>query len=1092
MPAGANDGAVRFVVLGPVQALRDGTPLPIRGNERRILGLLLARSGQVVSADSLIDALWGDDVPRTAEKTLQAYVARLRRTLEPQRGAGEAPQLLVTEADGYAIRADPDDVDAQRFAALVARGHEQLDAAAVTLAVATLREALALWQGPPYQGLTALPGIEAECARLEELRLAALEDRLDAELRLGQAAPAVAELESLVRAHPFRERLWALLMTALYRSGRQADALAAFQAARQKLDDELGIAPGAELQRVQAAVLANDPELDVIVGPTPVPFPAELDSITPLAGRDRELRWLGRTWQRAAVGGGVALVQGARGIGKTRVVAELARNVHVDGAVVLYAGCRDERSDPIAPLSHAVAPTGVDLDALLANEADAAPALLTRLTTTAPGQPVLLVVDDVDRAERELVTLLRAIAGAVADYAGVLVVLTYDPDAARRDLWSLVDAVDPARKLRLMLGPLADRQLRAIVELYVGARDVATATAAVARDSGGVPAQVHAMASAFARSRAVDRIRDASVEAEESRARLDATQAELTETIGELQGIEHRSRAGAIGVATRRPRSPYKGLASYDESDRDVFFGRERLVAEVAALLATAPLVAVVGASGSGKSSLLRAGLLPALVEGVLPDLADHRHVVVRPGERPMRELAAALGLEHDAPAADVARAVDDTTLLVVDQFEELFSVARGDERDGFVEVVSRVARAASGARLLLALRSDFYPALAAYPPLAALVARHQVIVAPMQPDELRRAIVLPARSVGVSVDEALADALVTAVVGQPGTLPILASCLVELWERRRGSALRSDDLAAIGGVHGSVARLAERVLARLPANDQAIARDILLRLVGPADADVASRRRAALSEFDVDRDPATARVLEHLVESRLLTSDGERVELAHEALIREWPRLRHWVDEVAEARRVHDRLRDAARSWADSGRDPAELYGGARLAAVLEWIDAGPSPAPNELERSFVDASRDRAEHERLVRRRRVRVGMFALTAVVAALAVLAGVALVARTRANDERRLAASREVAAEAVNQLDIDPQLSLLLSLEAYRLAPTDEAVAALRRGVVTSHLRKVLPVRAGLAFAHAVFSPDGRTVVTGGHDGAVVW
>ena len=235
------------------------------------------------------------------------------------------------------------------------------------------------------------------------------------------------------------------------------------------------------------------------------------------------------------------------------------------------------------------------------------------------------------------------------------------------------------------------------------------------------------------------------------------------------------------------------------------------------------------------------------------------------------------------------------------------------------------------------AIRADFYGRCAAYRALAAQISANQVLVGPMSREELRRAIELPARRAGLRVEPSLVSALVDDVAEEPGGLPLLSTALVELWEERSGRTLREASYAASGGVSGAVARLAERAYRRLSGRQRERARAILLRL---SDAEEAApvRRRVPLAELETERDEEAADALAVLTESRLVTVDEGTVEVAHEALLSEWPRLRGWLEEDAEGRRLHQHLIHAAAEWQGSGRDPAELYRGARLASALDW----------------------------------------------------------------------------------------------------------------------------------------------------------
>ena len=315
---------------------------------------------------------------------------------------------------------------------------------------------------------------------------------------------------------------------------------------------------------------------------------------------------------------------------------------------------------------------------------------------------------------------------------------------------------------------------------------------------------------------------------------------------------------------------------------------------------------------------------------------------------------------------------------------------------------------------VVVAVRADYYGHCAAYTELSRLLGAGHVLVGPMLREELRRAIELPARRAGLLVEPELVDALVADVEGQPGALPLVSSALLELWQRRDGRTLRLSDYEQAGGVRGAVARQAEQAYEQLDPAGRSLARRVLLRLAGEGEGDAVVRRRARLSEFEGD---AVAQVLDVLAAARLVTISEGEVEVAHEALLREWPRLRTWLEEDADGRRLHLHLMHAARGWDSADRDPAELYRGARLASALDWTDRH-EPELDGLERAFVAASRAEAELEGERQRRanrRLRVLLAGVGALLA-LAVVAGVVAVsqrgqAREAARDGRRAARRR---------------------------------------------------------------------------------
>ncbi len=341
--------------------------------------------------------------------------------------------------------------------------------------------------------------------------------------------------------------------------------------------------------------------------------------------------------------------------------------------------------------------------------------------------------------------------------------------------------------------------------------------------------------------------------------------------MSELQLVREQERALSDPDAAARVAAegicPFKGLASFEPGDAEYFFGRERLVAELVTRLVGAGFLGIVGPSGSGKSSVLRAGLLPALADGVLPGSEGWRGWLLRPGERPLAALRSAFASEAEDPLAEALDSLPEDTrlLLAVDQLEELFTACRdADERAAFAGILARAAADPDGrAVVVVALRADFYGRFAAYPGLAELLGANHVLVGPMQASELRRAVELPAGRVGLRVEPALSDALVDDVEGEPGALPLLSTALLELWQKRRDTALTLAAYRDSGGVHGAVARLAEGTYARIPRAPQAArARHDAAPGRGRARATPPVRRRAPLAELDLERNQDVADVL--------------------------------------------------------------------------------------------------------------------------------------------------------------------------------------------------------------------------------------
>jgi WD40 repeat protein len=483
----------------------------------------------------------------------------------------------------------------------------------------------------------------------------------------------------------------------------------------------------------------------------------------------------------------------------------------------------------------------------------------------------------------------------------------------------------------------------------------------------------------------------------------------------------------------------------------------------------------VVGPSGSGKSSVVRAGLLPALAGGVLPGSDIWSRALIRPGRHPMRELRRAAGhLTQER-----------RSVLAVDQFEELFTACEDEqERREFVAALVRAARDPDGGSVVvLAVRADFYGRCAAYPELARLLGANHVLVGPMSRGELRRTIERPAQRVGLHVEPELVDALLTDVEGEPGALPLLSTALLELWRQRDGRRLRLAAYTRSGGVQGAVARLAEEAFTHLDAAQQAVARNVLLRLAGEGEGRAVVRRRVVLAELEAQPGGEHADVVARLTDRRLLTISDGAVEVAHEALLREWPRLRGWLDDDEQGRRLHRQIGDAARAWDADARDPGGLYRGARLTGALEWR-ATHEGQLNATERAFLDASA--AAAERAQRRLRLVLGGVSLLLVAAVITGL--LALDQRGNARTEARIAEAQRLGAQALSEHALDR--SLLLARQAVMLddslATRSNLLAALLRSPAAIH---VLRGDGGRMLSVAV-APTGRTFVAGDNHGNV--
>ena len=677
---------MEFRILGPLEVVEDGEPLDVGPRKQRmLLALLAVNANRVVTTDRILEELWGEEA-EGKENALWVYISRLRAAL----GGSD---VLVTGDHGYSLVVDEDSIDGRIFEKSVAEGR-LLIKDDPTAASELLSEGLDLWRGPVLQGFGYAEFVQAESTRLEELRVSALEDRVDADLRQGLAGELIGELEAVYRAHPLRERVISQLMLALYRAGRQGEALRAFERFRLHLGEELGVEPSPELRRLEEQILLHDSRIQA---------------------------------RRPAVG------------------------------------------------------------------------------TTAASSVV-------------------------------------------------------------------------------------------------------------------------------------------------------------VGAA-----NPFKGLRVFHEDDSGDFFGRDRLVAEVVRRLdAGTALVSLVGPSGSGKSSVVRAGVIPALRKGAIEGSDDWLIATMAPGFQPFAELEAALVRSSlDAPESLSDQLADPETgvlraalrvlpsdtaglVLVIDQFEELFTLVEDEaKRTRFLTgLLCAVDDSQGRIRIIVTLRADFYDRPLAYPEFGARLGEGIVNVVPLSPDELEAAAQAPAERAGASLEPALVAALLTDVVGRPGGLPLFQYALTELFDRRTGDTLSLSTYNTMDGVRGALSRRADDLFAQLDDEQQGAARQLFLRLVTIADGDEWGRRRVSASEIislDVDI-VALQTVIDAYTDHRLLTldrdpvTDSPIVEVAHEALLTEWGRLRDWIETAREDVKRHVALTSAMNEWLEADRNPDYLLTGARLDGYERW----------------------------------------------------------------------------------------------------------------------------------------------------------
>ena len=713
-----------FRILGSLEAVGSAGAVDLGSpKQRALLAVLVLHLGEIVPVDGLIDALWPDGPPRTAAHSIQIYVSELRRVLT----ASGAADLIVTRQPGYVLRAPDDAVDARVFDRLVNEGLQALESGDRATGTDRLRSALALWRGPALSDFAYEEFAQPSIRRLTDRHLDVVEELAAADLTAGFVSSALSLAEAAVREDPLRERSREILMLALSRAGRHAEALRTYQRLRELLADELGLDPSPALQRLQERILLHDPSLVLV--------------------------------------------------------------------------------------------------------ADEAP------------------------------------------------------------------------------------------------------------------------------------------------------------------------------PSTGRVANPYKGLRPFTEQDAPDFFGRDALVDRLLeALRAGNRLVALVGPSGSGKSSVAAAGLLPRLREGAIAG-SDRWHVqTVDPGAMGLDDILAAIGDDRrELPRGN-------RRILVLDQFEDLFTAVDDTVRRRILRALSARLDDASGTlTVLLTLRADFYDRPLLDPEFARLFIPGVMNVLPMTADELSAAVVGPAARAGVHVEPGLLAQLVSETAAQPGALPLLQFALTELFDQRDDETLTLAAYRALGALRGILSRRAEGLYDELDEPGREVAKQVFLRLVRPGPGTIDTRRRVALAELtDLDVDPVVLSTVLHAFGGRrLLSFDRDpvtgdaTVEVAHEALLREWDRLAVWIDRHRAALRRHEIFAAAAEEWDAAGRGPDYLLAGTRLEEFEATIREGTLQLTGR-ERAFLEGSLERrgalrAEeaaqadaHRRLERRARSR--LVALVVAVLALAIVGG----------------------------------------------------------------------------------------------------
>ncbi|MGI9624381.1 MAG: protein kinase domain-containing protein, partial [Acidimicrobiales bacterium] len=899
-------------VLGSVEVF-NGRRLAVGGpNQRRILAALAVRPGEVVSTDRLIDITWGDGAhPSRAEHNVVTYVSRIRTGL----GEELAPRL-ATRAPGYVLLLDEGELDADRFERLVAGAARSLAANELERAVDSIDEALKLWRGQPYGEFCHDEFARAEVARLDELHTNALEIRCEMLVRLKRNAEALGILESLIEAAPLRETPRRLQMLAFYQSGRQVEALRAFQTFRQQLLDDVGVTPIEDLVSLDRSISANESPADLGTGLSAGPVP-------------------GYTLHELIGSGLFADVYRATQPSLDRTVAIKAIKAELANQPEFIRGFEAE-AQIVAGLEH---PYIVPLHDFW-REPDRAYLVMRWLgggtvAATLDGQPWSL--DSVGY-------LVEQVGGALAasHRAGVIhrdvkasnVLLDGDGNSYLTDFGIAVGPGPSPDVVRIgssprgrffapellrggPVGPPADVYGLGVIvhELLAGRSTTPTGrpdTTEAADDSGALATMLPSSTPEALRSVL------AAATSYEPDGRFQTAEAFVVAFSTALMDTDPGSGPGHTPVEDRSrgsdaPINPYKGLRAFAEHESSDFFGRDLLIGELVEQLSDPSkgrALALVGASGSGKSSAIRAGLIPAVRRGDIAGSETWFTTTMSPGSHPFESLETALLRVAVNPPASLLQQLreDDrgvlrtirrvlpgdekVVLVVVDQFEELFTLCDDEAtRTAFLAGLTvAVADSESPLRLAITLRADFYDQPLRYDGFAAILKEHGVTITPLSPQELEQAITSPAAMVGVGLETTLVSEIISDLASQPGGLPLMQYALTEVFERRTNGMMTVEAYRSIGGLTGALAGRAEEIFADADPEGQASIRRLFGRLVTLGEGTEDTRRRVLNSEIVHDSNSQTC-ILAY-GDARLLTFDHDSstreptIEVAHEALI--------------------------------------------------------------------------------------------------------------------------------------------------------------------------------------------------------------
>ncbi|MAU00169.1 MAG: hypothetical protein CL608_23765 [Anaerolineaceae bacterium] len=1172
-------------LLGKFQALLDDEPLAsFRTNKVQALLIYLAVEQRPQRREWLIELLWPGMPERSARHNLRQVLYNLRQVL-PELSAAEgtegetAVSTLLTNRQ--TIQLNPQaalTVDVHEFETQL---HSVQDHAHVDLLVCqrcrqTLAAAVSLYQSDFLADFYLSDSNEfeewAEVTRQAYRRKAldALEALTAIHIRQSDYREAQEFAQRQLEVDNLRESAYRQLMEIYALSGRREEALALYESCRRLLGEELGMAPTTRTSEMYRQIVAGDLRFDAPAnrGVRGLELKEEIGSgaygviyraVQPTIGREVAVKVI-----RPRYANDPEFIR--RFESEAQTVARLEHPY----IVPLYDYWRDPEG---AYLVMRLLRGGSLLSSLENGplQPDTAVTLLNQLASALTSAHQLGIVHrDIKPAN---ILFDEANNAYLTDF-GIAKDLASDLQlTGAGEIAGTPDYVSPEQLTGQQVTPQADQySLGAVLyETLTGEKPFSDAPLAiriqkhlaeplplVCDSRPDLPGQVDAVIQRATAKEPTARFTDMLAMAEAFRQAV--------------HGLAPTTVVDTAVPSTRELTNPYKGLRAFQESDASDFFGREVLIEQMVAGLADSNFLAVVGPSGAGKSSVVKAGLVPALRQGALPGSENWFVAEMVPGSHPLEELALRLlPVAVDPPPSlldpmqkdergllrtlrRILPGDDAHLLLVIDQFEELFTLTDSEaRRHRFLNSLLAVLSAPrSPLHVVVTLRADFYDRPLQIKPIADLFKENSTLVLPMSNEEIAWAVQEPARRQGVTLEEGVMTAMVHDVADQPGALPLLQYALTELFEERQGLTMTLSSYRALGGVTGALAQRAEELFNGLSAAEQAVTRQLFLRLVTLEDGREHTRRRVLRSELEAvgesvgEGNTAVPHILDTFGRHRLLTFDRDpltreaTVEVAHEALLGNWQRLRAWLGIHREDIRQQRLLAAAAQEWTEAGQDESFLLRGARLEQFERWA-AATAVALTQGEQTFLSASsaarqqwqeeeetrqqreletlqqlaqteKKRAQEQtraaqRLRQRAYFLVGALAVALVLAvfafvnsnratqnaALAATAEAEAIAqRNAAQTQTNLATSRELSLAALNNLEADPQLSILLALQALETSHTKEAEEALHWAVQATRVMRILADHTDLVEGVA-YSADGTKLATVSLDGTVkVW